>query len=84
MAFRLSQKELEKLGSKFAEALLHSRETDPAKLPGLANRKDWQQADPYEKRQAIADIARLARTALLQCGYNRAVVEQKTEKFIRR
>jgi len=82
--FFLTSKEAEVLGKKFAEMLLFSRDADPAKIPALANRKDWQRASPYKRKQAIADIASYARSALLQCGYSREIVEEKTEKFIRR
>lgn len=83
MNFKLTKKELETLGGRFAEMLLFGGEANPNKLSGLANRKDWKKAESYEKKQAIADIARQAKAALLECGYDKAVVERKTEKFIR-
>ena len=84
MGFTLTKKELETLGFKFAEMLLLDREADPEKLGALTRSKDWKAAKPFERKNAIADIARKAREALLASGYKRDVVERKTEKFIRR
>jgi len=84
MGFTLSKKELETLGFKFAEMLLFDREADPAKLDALTKSKDWKAAKPFERKNAIADIVRKAREALLASGYKREVVESKTAKFIRR
>lgn len=84
MGFKLTKKEVETLGGRFAEMLLFGgKEVNPYKMSGLANRKDWKTADSYEKQRAIADIARKARAALLKCGYNKELVERRTEKFIR-
>lgn len=84
MGFKLTKKEVETLGSRFAEMLLFGGEkVNPYKLSGLANRKDWKKAESYEKKQAIADIARQAKAALLECGYNKELIEKQTEKFIR-
>lgn len=83
MGFRLTKKEVETLGARFAEMLLLGREVNPHMLSGLANRKDWKTAESYEKKQAIADIARKARAVLLECGYNKELVEKRTEQFIR-
>ncbi len=84
MGFTLSKKELETLGFKFAEMLLFDREADAAKLDALTRSKDWKAAKPFERKNAIADIVRKAREALLASGYKREVVESKTAKFIRR
>ena len=84
MGFKLTKKEVETLGGRFAEMLLFGgKDATPYNLSELANRKDWKKAESYEKKQAIADIARQAKAALLECGYDKAVVERKTEKFIR-
>lgn len=84
MGFKLTKKEVETLGGRFAEMLLFGgKEANPYKMSGLANRKDWKKAESYEKKQAIADIARQARAELLACGYDKALVEKRTEKFIR-
>lgn len=84
MGFKLTKMEVETLGSRFAEMLLFGgKEVNPYKMRGLANRKDWKKAESYEKKQAIADIAQQARAELLKCGYNKELVEKKTEKFIR-
>ena len=63
--------------------LFGGKDATPYNLSGLANRKDWKKAESYEKKQAIADIARQARAELLACGYDKALVEKRTEKFIR-
>lgn len=84
MGFKLTKKEVKTLGARFAEMLLFGGEkVNPYNLSGLANRKDWKKAESYEKKQAIADIARQARAALLECGYNKELIEKRTEKFIR-
>ena len=84
MGFKLTKKEVEALGGRFAEMLLFGgKEVNPYKIRGLANRKDWKKAESYEKKQAIADIAQQARAELLKCGYNKELEEKKTEKFIR-
>lgn len=84
MGFKLTKMEVETLGSRFAEMLLFGgKEVNPYKIRGLANRKDWKKAESYEKKQAIADIAQQARAELLKCGYNKELVEKRTEKFIR-
>lgn len=83
MSFKLTKKEVETLGGRFAEMLLFGKEVNPYKMRGLANRKDWKKAESYEKKQAIADIAQQARAELLKCGYNKELVEKRTEKFIR-
>jgi len=84
MNFKLTKKELETLGGRFAEMLLFGgKDATPYNLSGLANRKDWKKAESHEKKRAIADIARQARAELLACGYNKALVEKRTEKFIR-
>ena len=61
MGFRLTKKEVETLGNRFAEMLLFSKEANPGILPDLVSRKDWKSAEFYERKQAIADIARQAR-----------------------
>lgn len=83
MGFKLTKKEVETLGGRFAEMLLFGGEANPNKLSGLANRKDWKKAESYEKKQAIADIARQARAELLACGYPKEQVEKATRHFIR-
>lgn len=82
MGFKLTKKEVENLGTRFAEMLLFGKDANPHKLYGLANRQDWKKADPYEKKRAVADIARQARAILLKCGYDKTLVERKTKKFI--
>lgn len=83
MGFKLTKKEVETLGGRFAEMLLLCKDAKPGEIAILANRKDWKSAESYEKKRAIADIARQARAALLKCGYNKELVEKRTEKFIR-
>lgn len=84
MGFKLTKKEVETLGGRFAEMLMFGgKDATPYNLSGLANRKDWKKAESHEKKRAIADIARQARAELLACGYNKALVEKRTEKFIR-
>ena len=84
MGFKLTKKEVETLGGRFAEMLLFGgKDATPYNLSGLANRKDWKKAESHEKKRAIADIARQARAELLACGYNKELVEKRTEKFIR-
>ena len=83
MGFKLTKKEVETLGVKFAEMLLHDKEANPANLPGLAKSKDWKKAEPYEKKSVITEIAQKARAALLECGYSKELVEKRTAKFIR-
>ena len=84
MGFKLTKKEVETLGGRFVEMLLFGgKDATPYNLSGLANRKDWKKAESHEKKRAIADIARQARAELLACGYNKALVEKRTEKFIR-
>lgn len=83
MGFKLTKKEVETLGMKFAEMQLHDKEANPVNLSVLAKSKDWKKALPHEKKQAISEIAQKARAALLECGYNKELVESVTEKHIR-
>ncbi|WP_446424064.1 hypothetical protein [Mailhella sp.] len=80
--FRLTKKEVETLGQHFAEALLTNRGISPGKLPELVKRKDWKQAEKYEKQRAATEIARQAKAVLLQNGYNAETVDKVTSKFI--
>lgn len=56
MGFKLTKKELETLGGRFAEMLLFGGEANPKKLSGLANRKDWKKAESYEKNKRLLTL----------------------------
>ena len=83
MPFRLTKREVDKLGSLFAERLLHNARADPAHLPGLTGSKDWKAAEPQEKKNALRDIAQKARATLLECGYSNDLVDKIVGKHIR-
>ena len=55
---------------------LTNRGISPGKLPELKKRKDWKQAEKYEKQRAATEIARQARAVLLQNGYNSETVDK--------
>lgn len=46
MAYRLTKPDREKLGMRFAEALLCRASARPEEMPELALRKDWKEAAP--------------------------------------
>lgn len=83
MGFTLTKTEANVLGRRFAKMLLLHDDAKPVKIPILMNRKDWKDAESWEKKRAIADIAQQARAELLKCGYNKELVEKKTEKYLR-
>lgn len=82
MSITLTTRERETLGGAFAEQLLHSQDADPTKLPGLVNSRDWEIAEPHERRQMLADIAHAAAAKLLQCGYPPDIIRQKTARWL--
>lgn len=83
MAYRLTKKELEALGARFAELLTGNTNAVPETMPELIARKDWRQAPSWERRKAISDIVREAKKVLLQNGYPKDTVENITRNLIR-
>lgn len=83
MSYKLTKKELETLGMRFAEVLLCRSSAIPEDLPELASRTDWKNAGKHERRRISADIAREARSILLRSGYPRETVEAVTRNLIK-
>lgn len=80
---RLTKREKEHLSRQYAEGLYLSRMTNPADLPDLKKRRDWQEADEYEKRRIVSELATLARDELLRAGHNRETVHRLVNDYIR-
>lgn len=76
MPLKISPRETERLGEKFAALLLHDPRADPRTIPGLCERKSWQAAGEASRREAIRGIAYSARDILLRSGLRRDLVEQ--------
>lgn len=79
---RLTKKEIDLLGRKYAEGLYWHRLESPAELPSLVARKDWQQTGKYERRAIISDIARKAEEELLKAGHSRGLVQKLVSNYI--
>lgn len=80
---RLTKKEKELLGRQYAERIFRGNPGSPADLPALATRRDWQEANEYERRDIISELATLARDELLKAGYNRETIQKYVGQYIR-
>ena len=83
MAYRLTKPDREKLGMRFAEALLCRASARSEEMPELALRKDWKEAAPHERKKAATAIAEEARGILLKSGYPKEQVEKATRHLIK-
>ena len=82
MAYRLTKKEMEALSTRFAELLTGNANARPEDMPELTTRRDWKEAPSWERKKACSDIARDAKTLLLQNGYPKDIVENITRNHI--
>lgn len=80
---RLTKKEKELLGRQYAERIFRGNPGSPADLPALAQRRDWQEAPEWERRDIIAELAALARAELLKAGHNRETVDKYVGTYLR-
>lgn len=80
---RLTKKEKEVLGRQYAEGLYWGSVKSPADMPALKNRRDWQEAPEYERRNIISELATMARDTLLKAGHNRETVLKIVNEYIR-
>lgn len=80
---KLTKKEKAVLGRQYAEGLFLGRIKSPADLPVLTERGDWQDANDYERRRIMSELATVARDELLNAGHNRETVLSLVNPYIR-
>lgn len=74
MAHSIGKKELQRLGKRYAERLLHNVKTKPVDMPELTEHPGWGDQEQGTKKEIVQDIKNIARRHLVEAGYNHETV----------